>query len=376
MSEMGLGGSAPGWADAGMRPREGWRRLVERGLTVLWFLIALGLGTLGGWGAHQLHLPLAWLLGALFTTAVLAASGRSIEVGISRSYALVVLGLGLGQSFTAPILAALAGHIPLLLLSAAATMATGIVGARVYTRVAALDPRTAFFCGVPGGVVLMAVHAQRAGVSESHVTLAQTIRLLGVVVLYPPLIAYIMPTEVALAAETAAVVEMPAIPTLVMWCCAGLGAAQIGRTIGLPNPWMLAPCVLAITLASLDTLPVMLPDALLVAGQVVLGVALGARMTPAFFRGAGRLIIASLLSAFVLSALLLMLGALVSVVGGLPMSASLLGMAPGGMPEMTVTAHALGASVPLVLGFHLVRVVFSNLLVEPTWRLARVLRLL
>jgi uncharacterized membrane protein AbrB (regulator of aidB expression) len=55
---------------------------------------------------------------------------------------------------------------------------------------------------------------------------------------------------------------------------------------------------------------------------------------------------------------------------GLPVSAVLLGMSPGGMPEMTVTAKALELGVPLVLGFHLVRMLICNLTVAPIWRLA------
>jgi uncharacterized membrane protein AbrB (regulator of aidB expression) len=40
------------------------------------------------------------------------------------------------------------------------------------------------------------------------------------------------------------------------------------------------------------------------------------------------------------------------------------------MPEMAITAKALDLAVPLVLGFHLVRVVLCSLLVGPIWRVA------
>jgi len=48
-----------------------------------------------------------------------------------------------------------------------------------------------------------------------------------------------------------------------------------------------------------------------------------------------------------------------------------LGLAPGGLPEMVVTAQALGLAVPLVLGLHLMRVVLVNLLAVPAWRAIR-----
>lgn len=53
---------------------------------------------------------------------------------------------------------------------------------------------------------------------------------------------------------------------------------------------------------------------------------------------------------------------------GLPPSAVRLDMAPGGMPEMGVTAKALGVAVPLVLGFHLTRTQMCNFLLGPIHR--------
>ena len=45
------------------------------------------------------------------------------------------------------------------------------------------------------------------------------------------------------------------------------------------------------------------------------------------------------------------------------------------MPEMAATAHVLNVAEPLVLGFHLVRVVVANVLIDPVSRLANRLRL-
>jgi uncharacterized membrane protein AbrB (regulator of aidB expression) len=73
----------------------------------------------------------------------------------------------------------------------------------------------------------------------------------------------------------------------------------------------------------------------------------------------------------VLTLLALALGLL----AGLPLPAVVLGMAPGGMPEMAITAKALDLAVPLVLGFHLMRTLLCNLLVEPVWRAVLALRL-
>ena len=79
--------------------------------------------------------------------------------------------------------------------------------------------------------------------------------------------------------------------------------------------------------------------------------------------------IASVLSSVALSLLLAVLAVLLAWASGLPTVALVLGMAPGGMPEMALTAKVLEFAVPLVLGFHLTRTVMCNLLVGPLYRL-------
>jgi uncharacterized membrane protein AbrB (regulator of aidB expression) len=46
---------------------------------------------------------------------------------------------------------------------------------------------------------------------------------------------------------------------------------------------------------------------------------------------------------------------------GLPISTMLISTAPGGLAEMTILAQALGISVPLVVAFHIFRVLIINM---------------
>lgn len=340
----------------------------------------LALSTGGGWLAHALHVPLGWMVGALAVSTALALRGVHVNIDAVRPYVLIFLGLALGQTFDREVVLALADSLPAIVLGAALTLAAGLFGTQVFTRYAGLDARTAFFCGTPGGVVLMAIHARESGVSEQQVVLAQTVRLMLVVLVYPALVALLSAHEIQGPAGHAFAAARPAVQEggadrLMLWWLAGLGAAVLGKKIGIPNPWMLAPCFLAAAFGALGMPPEHVPVPWIVVAQVVLGISLGSCMTREFVRGAHRLVVASVLSALLLSVVLVALGLAAAWLFHLPVAGSLLGMAPGGMPEMAVTAQALHASVPLVLGFHFVRVVFSNLLLEPVWRCARALRL-
>lgn len=329
--------------------------------------------TAGGALANLAHVPLAWMIGALAATATLAWNERAVVPPWARPTALVLLGLGLGQTFSGPVLGALIASLPAIMAASLLAILSGVVITPLFMRMARTDAETGYFCSVPGGVIVMAVLAQRAGASVPTVTLAQTLRVIVVVFLFPPAIILLAPHGDASAFQAAR--EALNAWGLAALVAGGTGTAFLFRRFGLANPWMMGPCSLAILLAATGSLPSSVPMDLVNAAQVAMGATLGSRMTRKFLLGSSRLATASLASAFLLSALLALLSLPIAWWGGLPLPAVLLGMAPGGMPEMAVTAKALDMAVPLVLSFHLTRTVFCNLFIGPIWTvIARILR--
>lgn len=328
---------------------------------------------MGGALADGLGLPLAWLIGPLLVSAGFALVGVQATCTRLRAGGLVVLGLALGQSFTPQILAQVAMSLPVIVLCSLVTLGLGLPMMRLFTRHARLSPDTAFFAAVPGGVVLMAIQASRVGASEQHVVLAQSLRLVVVVLIYPALIVWLVPHHGDSGAAQAALSQplgWPDLPALAAFVVAGFAIALAMRRTFLPNPWMIAPCLLAIAVTAIDLPVAGLPHGLITLCQIILGVSLGARMTRGFLFGSGRLALVSVASSLLLTLLLVPVALLVAHFMGYEPGAVLLGMSPGGMPEMTVAARAIGTDVPLVLSFHLTRILIGNLLLEPFWRWA------
>ncbi len=330
-------------------------------------LLTVAVASAGGAIAWLLHVPLPWMLGAMAGTGLLAWHERAAVTPPTRPAALLLLGLGLGQTFTTPVIAALTVALPWLILAAFISILVGVVVARLFAGLAGTDTKTGFFATVPGGVIVMAVLAQRAGVSVPAVTLAQTVRVMVVVVLMPPLVTWLAPRGGA----GAFFAERPEVwlPGLGFLLAAGLGAALLIRLLKLANPWMLGPCALVIALSAAGALPSGVPLWMIDAAQIGMGMSLGARMSRSFLLASKRLALVAALSTVLMSALLAALAVALGALSGLPVGAAILGMAPGGMPEMTITAKALDLGVPLVLGFHLVRTLVCNLFVGPTWTL-------
>lgn len=334
-------------------------------VSALPYLLTLLAAAAGGAVFKLLGIPLGWMLGAMAATGALAWHERASIWGPTRPAALILLGLGLGQTFTPSVLHALAQALPWLALAAVIAMGVGAVSARMFSRIAGTDGRTSFYAAVPGGVILMAVLAQRAGVSVPVVTLAQTIRVMVVVVLVPPLVTWLAPHGGA----EAFLPERPEVQLagLALMLAGGTAAALVVRRTGLANPWMFGPCLMVVGLSGVGILPSGVPGWMVDLAQVGMGMTLGARISKRFLLSSRRLAIASAVNTLVLSVVLGAAGIGLGWVSGLPLAAAVLGMAPGGMPEMTLTAKALEVGVPLVLGFHLVRTLLCNLFVEPLW---------
>ncbi len=330
--------------------------------------VTLVLASLGGALFWLLHIPLAWMLGAMTFTGMLAWNDRAAVLQPTRPAALIFLGLGLGQTFTPQVMAAVGMALPWLILGGLLSILAGALTARIFARLAGTDSGTGYYASVPGGVILMVVLAQRARVSVPAVTLAQTIRVLVVVAFVPPLVTLLAPHGDA----AAFMAERPAVhyPGLGLMVAGGLAVSLLIARTGLANPWMLGPCAMVILLSAFGHLPSGVPVWMVDAAQIGMGMTLGTRLSRRFLLSLRRLAIASVLTTLALVVIMAVMALPVAWLSGLPAAAAVLGLAPGGMPEMTITAKALELAVPLVLGFHLVRMLMCNLMVAPIWKLA------
>lgn len=338
------------------------------------YALTLAVAALGGALFALLHVPLAWMIGAMVATT---AMGWSFPVAVSqraRPVAMMVLGTAFGMSFSGPVLGAVTQAAPWLMVAGAVTLATGFMVAGMFTRLAKVDARTGFFCGVPGGVIVMVVLAQEAGAQVAPVTLSQTMRIVVVVLSIPPLLGWIAPHGEYGAYSAFALA--PWWPGLLALFAVAPFAALALRRLGFGNPWMFGPCLLNIAIAASGHGFTGMPAWLVSLAQIVMGCTLGARLNRSFLLSSSGLLLASLMSSAVLVAVLAVLALALAWLAGLPWPAVVLGMAPGGMPEMSLTAKALDLAVPLVLGFHLVRSLLSNVLVKPLYNLGIRWRLL
>jgi hypothetical protein len=115
----------------------------------------------------------------------------------------------------------------------------------------------------------------------------------------------------------------------------------------------------ALTVSGIDLSAV--PHWLIDFAQLMFGLVLGARYERAFFVRYKLFIPFALLNSFFILIASVIAGVALAWAFSLPLATMIIATSPGGLAEMTITAQALQISVPLVVAFHLFRVVMVNM---------------
>jgi membrane AbrB-like protein len=104
------------------------------------------------------------------------------------------------------------------------------------------------------------------------------------------------------------------------------------------------------------------------AAQLVIGVSLGVRFTPAFVHTAPRWLASAAWGSLMMIGLCAGFALLLAWGTGLHPATLVLATAPGGIAEMSITAKVLQLGAPVVTAFQVCRLVTVLVLVEPLYR--------
>lgn len=323
-------------------------------------------GAAGGALASLIGWPLPWMVGSLLAVILLRClAGLDLrEVPGARKGGQWLVGTGIGLHFSPAVLQQVLAHGGLLLAGALLTSLTCLIGIALL-RAAGHDRATAFFASMPGGASEMVNLGQRNGAQAGEVAAAQSLRLLLVVLCVPALFQCWLGAAPPLAPGAGSVDA----PLLALLLAGGAGLALLGQRLRQPNPWLLGPILVSALGVILLQRNLSLPAGTSQVGQWLIGSALGCHFSREFFRRAPRFV-ALVLLATLLAMLAAALGAeALSWLGALDHRALLLGMMPGGIAELSLTAEALALSVPLITGLQVLRLLCVLFLAEPLFRL-------
>jgi membrane AbrB-like protein len=149
----------------------------------------LALGILGGWSFARLGLPLPWMLGPM-TVCTLAALLRApiAAPAVVRPPMTMVIGVLLGAGFTPGIVSQFPSWIPTIIGLAVFVVVCGFACVCYFRWVAGFDRPTAYFSGMPGGLIEMVVVGEERGGDARTIALIHSTRLLFIVFTLPFLV--------------------------------------------------------------------------------------------------------------------------------------------------------------------------------------------
>lgn len=334
------------------------------------FFAALLIGTLGGWIFTRLKLPLPWMLGSM-TACTLAALARApiTAPGIVRPPMTMIIGVMLGAGFTPQVIEDAVTWGPSILGLAGFALISGAACVVYFRRVAGFDLPTAYFAGMPGGLVEMVIVGETKGGDAKAIALAHSARILLVVLTLPFLVQLISgaslgarPQFGASFLETGWIDEVWLVST-------AIAGGLVGYTLRLPARLLLGPMLVSAAVHVLGWTRFVPPTEIVSIAQLVLGTTIGCRFAGVAPREILRILVLSVGSTVILLGVTLAYAAGMSRIsshGEIPL---ILAYSPGGLAEMGLIALSLGIEIAFVAAHHIIRVFLVMIAAAPVFAL-------
>lgn len=328
-------------------------------------LATLLLAALGGLVFQLAGLPLPWLLGPMCATFLAALAGAPVRLPESlRPPMVTVIGTLLGASVTMEMVAR-AANLWLPLIGVIVFVVCGALASMVYFRlVARFDWKTAYFAGMPGGIVEMISLGAAYGADMRRIAIVHASRILLTVFLVP----FLLQVTAGAASLPVAQVRPAAVggPETWLWlafcCVAGYFG---GRLLRLPTPELLGPVLLSAALHLTGVTTFATPALMVGAAQLVIGSLIGCRFAGIRTREVLALFGFAAGSVALLAAITVAVAFGVSALSGFDPQVLILAYAPGGLTEMSLIALAMHFDVSLVIVAHIARILLVALGAAP-----------
>jgi len=332
---------------------------------------------LAGAGLFKLFgLPVPWLLGPM-TAALIGSNllkGHYAWPAQIRNGGMIVVGYTIGLAMTGEALRRMGSQVPYMILMTLLLLLLCAGIAYVIGRLSGADFKTSLLGSVPGGLSQVLILAEETkGADLTLVTVNQVLRLLLIIVCIPLLIySPLFGQHASEAAQAAAGTKVPwsgLFPNMLIYAPLCVGLAVLGKKVRFPTAFLLGPAFGTALLQATGFHAPPLPTGLTDAAQLAIGTYVGMLLKPAQIEHKVRTFALSLLSGLLLLAGSIGLSALLTVLEPVSAATSLLSLAPGGMDQMGIIAHSIGADLSIVSGYQLFRTFFIFFAIPPLLRL-------
>ena len=304
---------------------------------------------------------------------MLAAIGRvplvaPIEL---RRIVVPIIGVLLGSGFSPAMLDQLGNWVVTLAILPIFTIVAFTASFFFYRKIGKYDGVTAYFAAAPGGLNDMLIIGAAAGGNETRIALAHASRVFIVVTFVAFFYGFVLDVSATGDARPHVAFSDIPLPDLGMLLACAVIGALVAPMIGLPAPQILGPMILSAVVhaTGLTSAP---PPTLAVNGaQLVMGTVVGSRFVGTPVAEILRDLVLALGSSTSMLAAALVSALAVTSIAGIGLEQSFLAFSPGGLPEMSLLALAMGADVAYVAAIHIIRITLVISLAPLVFRFMR-----
>ncbi|MEM6466513.1 MAG: AbrB family transcriptional regulator [Pseudomonadota bacterium] len=327
------------------------------------FALALIPAALGGAVWASFGLPLAWLMGAAIVTGGLSFAGLAITLPRLLYWpSLAIIGAGVGLTITPAVAAEIARWFPMMAIMGFSGVVLAAFLTPLVARKGDMEPATAFFSLMPGGVIEMANIGEPHGADRTTIATLHAIRVALVVGILPLGLYTLFPSEGA-QVQPAVLGALPLGLVLVI----ALAGGWVGRQVKLPACWLLGALIAVAALASTGAVAGQVPDTLMAAAQVIVGISLGAKFKREHLRKLPRAMAAGGTALLGIIIAMALIGIAFSRLVPMDAPTMVLAFSIGGLAEMVLTARALELDMAIVAAFQAIRAILVNSFAGAIW---------
>ncbi|SDX33384.1 AbrB family transcriptional regulator [Paenibacillus sp. PDC88] len=336
---------------------------------------------LGGWIFDLLHIPLSWLLGPMVFVLIGSSKwGTHFEWNASlRNTGMIIVAYTMGLSFTLSALKEITRHLPTMLLMTVLLLLLCAGMAVILSRLTRTDFLTMLMGSIPGGLSQVVTLAEETkGVNVTIVTVMQVIRLFTIIISVPALLfspiigqTHERSAGAGLNEGTAAIIGsgQSIILNYGLYAVVCMVCAWAAKQFKFPTAPLLGPMIGTALLQMTGLIGPILPTSVINGAQVLIGAYLGLLLKPGQFTQRFKILSLSITSSLLLVTGAAILSFLLSVFSSVSLPTALLSLAPGGMDQMSIMAHEIGADLSIVAVYQLFRLLFIFFAVPPVLRM-------
>lgn len=319
-------------------------------------LITLLVAAVGTGVFYLTGLPLPFLFGPMLACLLAALAGVPLKgMGQVSVGARTILGVAVGASVTPALLQQLPAMALTVALIPLYILVIGLVGVPFFRRLCGLDPVTAYYAAMPGGLQDMVIFGGESGADVRALSLIHATRVLIIVTVVPIILsaAYGVGLTNPIGAPAT---EIP-LQELALMVFAAIVGWKGGERIGLFGASILGPMIVTAALSLGDIIHMRPPAEAILFAQFFIGMGIGIYYIGITFRELRQFVISGVAFVLVLAALTAGFVEIVVLLNLAPPVETFLAFAPGGQAEMTVLAIVAGADLGFVIVHHLTRII-------------------